>query len=241
MHDDSVQAQTDQGGQQSETPDHKASAINEARLRAHLEFLASDLLEGRGPGTRGDELAQAYIVSQLRQLGFRPAGTSPDGWRQLVPLRGVTTTSPETVTFKHGSDQLTLKHSDDYILNDGKALENIEIDDAELVFVGYGITAPEYHWDDYQGIDVKDKIVVVMNNDPESSSDLFAGKKRLYYGRWDYKYINAALHGAAGALIIHTTPSAGYPYQVVQTSWTGEQFELAKDDEPATDSRVGDR
>ncbi len=213
--------------------DHANHAINEARLRAHLQFLASDLLEGRGPGTRGDELAQAYIVSQLRQLGFSPAGTSPDGWRQLVPLRGVTTTSPASVTFKHGAESLTLKNVEDYILNDGNALPTIDVENAELVFVGYGITAPEYQWDDYQGIDVKDKIVVVMNNDPESSAGLFAGKKRLYYGRWDYKYINAALHGAAGALIIHTTPSAGYPYQVVQTSWTGEQFELAKDDEPA--------
>ncbi len=207
--------------------------INEARLRAHLQFLASDLLEGRGPGTRGDELGQAYIVAQLRQLGFQAAGTSPDGWRQPVPLRGVTTTSPATVTFKHRDQQLTLKNVDDYILNNGSALPTVKADEVELVFVGYGITAPEYQWDDYQGIDVKDKIVVVMNNDPESSPELFAGKKRLYYGRWDYKYINAALHGAAGALIIHTTPSAGYPYQVVQTSWSGEQFELAKDDEPA--------
>ena len=113
--------------------------------------------------------------------------------------------------------------------------ERVDVRDAELVFVGYGIQAPEYDWDDYAGVDVSGKIAVIMNNDPDWDPDLFAGERRLWYGRWDYKYLTAARNGAAGALIIHTTPSAGYPFQVVQTSWTGEQFELPAGDEARAD------
>ena len=106
------------------------------------------------------------------------------------------------------------------------------MDDAELVFVGYGIQAPEYQWDDFKGVNLAGKILVMMNNDPDWDPNLFAGKRRLYYGRWDYKYESAARQGAAGAIIIHTTPSAGYPWQVVQSSWGGEQFELPAGNEP---------
>ena len=106
------------------------------------------------------------------------------------------------------------------------------IDAAEIVFVGYGIVAPEYRWDDYKDADLRGKVLLVMNNDPEGSPaepDLFAGKTRLWYGRWDYKYLMAAKKGAAGAIVIHTTPSAGYGWQVIQSSWAGEQFELPDD------------
>src|SRR5688500_6107214 len=101
-----------------------------------------------------------------------------------------------------------------------------ELKDAEVVFVGYGIVAPEYDWDDFKGMDLRGKVLLVMNNDPESDPKLFAGNTRLWYGRWDYKYLQGEKLGAAGAIIIHTTPSAGYPWQVVQSSWSGEQFEL---------------
>ncbi len=113
--------------------------------------------------------------------------------------------------------------------------ERVEVEDAEVVFVGYGIQAPEYDWDDYKGADLEGKILLMMNNDPDWDPELFEGETRLWYGRWDYKYLSAAKQGAAGAIIIHTGPSAGYPFQVVQTSWTGVQFELPAGDEPRSE------
>lgn len=227
-------------GQESWRPtkDHEAAVaqINENVLRAHIRFLADDLLEGRGPGSRGDDLTQLYISTQFQALGFQPA--LPDGqWSQPVPLVGVTTAPPATVEFRSASESLILKHHTDAMLVAGRPAEKISIQDAELVFVGYGIQAPEYSWDDFKGADVRGKILLVMNNDPESDPELFAGRRRLYYGRWDYKYEMAARLGAAGAIIIHTTPSAGYPYQVIQTSWSGEQFELQESDTPTMDLR----
>ncbi len=210
------------------------SSITESALRADIKFLADDLLEGRGPGTRGDQLAQKYIVSQFEHLGLQPA--SPDGtFLQSVPMVGVTTRPPATMTFKKDNQSLQFKNSDDYIVTCGQAIEKSVFDNAEVVFVGYGMQAPEYDWDDFKDVDVKGKILLIMNNDPQTDDNLFAGKTRLYYGRWDYKYAKAAEMGAAGALIIHTDPSAGYPWQVVQTSWTGEQMALGG----ATEGRVG--
>ncbi len=201
------------------------SKITDASIRADVEFLADDLLEGRGPGTRGDRLAQKYIISQFKQMGLKPAGN--DGqWTQEVPLMGVTTRPPSTLTFERSTQSLSLKNNDDYIVTCGTGVEQAVIKDAEVIFVGYGIQAPEYGWNDFKGIDVKGKILLCLNNDPADNPEIFAGRTRLYYGRWDYKYAKAAELGAAGMLIIHTTPSAGYPYQVVQTSWTGEQMAL---------------
>lgn len=205
--------------------------VTEAALKAHIRFLAHDLLEGRGPGSRGDELAQLYVATQLESLGLKPGGA--DGkWYQPVPLVGVTTQAPSTVDFKKGEQSLTLKHHDDMMLTSGQQVDAVSVMGTELVFVGFGIQAPEYQWDDFKDVDVRGKMLVVMNNDPEDDPKLFAGKRRLYYGRWDYKYEMAAKMGAAGALIIHTTPSAGYPYQVIQTSWSGEEFELASSTGP---------
>lgn len=201
------------------------SAITEQALRGHIRFLADDLLEGRGPGSRGDELAQHYIAAQFEALGLKPAAPG-GGWYQRVPLVGVTTHVPATLKFQHGANSLELKRHDDYVIASGKAQEKVAVDNAEIVFVGYGIEAPEYQWNDFKGVDLRGKVLLVMNNDPADDPALFAGKRRLYYGRWDYKYASAARQGAAGAIIIHTTPSAGYPFQVVQTSWSGEEFEL---------------
>src|SRR5262249_13193008 len=125
----------------------------------------------------------------------------------------------------------------DSILVTGRQADTAGVRDAELVFVGYGITAPEQNWDDYK-TDVRGKVVLVMNNDPEDDPNLFAGKRRLYYGRWDYKYAEAARHAAAGVIIILTDHSAGYPWQVVTSSWTGQQFELPAAGEPRVDLKM---
>lgn len=199
--------------------------ITESGLRADISFLADDLLEGRGPGTRGDELAQKYIATQFQTLGLKPAAPG-GGFYQQVPLVGVITKPPKTLTFKNGDKTIELNNYVDYIVSSGQPKPESTIVDAELVFVGYGMQAPEYDWDDFNGVDVRGKILLVMNNDPADDPQLFAGRTRLYYGRWDYKYAKAAELGAAGVFIVHTTPSAGYPYQVVQTSWSGEQMAL---------------
>jgi Zn-dependent M28 family amino/carboxypeptidase len=192
-------------------------------IRAHVRFLASDLLEGRGPGTRGDALAEAYVASQLEALGLRPAGT--DGFLQPFDIVGVDGHAT-TVQFTHGSESLVLRHPDDIIAVAGDDAARTRIEAAELVFVGYGIRAPEYGWDDFKGQDLRGKVLLVLNSDPEDDPALFAGRTRLWYGRWDYKYEMAAKVGAAGAIILHTPHSAGYPWQVVRTSWTGPQFSV---------------
>lgn len=214
------------------TPAEKAAAktITADSLRAHVRFLASDLLEGRGPATRGDQLAEQYVAAQMESLGIKPGG--PNGsWFQSFDIVGVKG-HPETLVVNKGNEKLELKWSTDFIAAAGKQNAQSTLDNAELVFVGYGIVAPEYQWDDYKGADLKGKVLLMMNNDPDWDPELFAGKTRLWYGRWDYKYESAAKTGAVGAIIIHTTPSAGYPWQVVQTSWSGELFSLPYDGGP---------
>jgi Zn-dependent M28 family amino/carboxypeptidase len=202
-----------------------AATIGPAEIRAHIRFLASDLLEGRGPATRGDRLAQEYIASELESMGYAP-GAPAGGWLQPVELVGITSHAPESLTLRKNGAAEALSLREDYIAFSGVEAPEARLEDAELVFVGYGIVAPEFGWDDYKGVDVRGKVLLMVNNDPEDDPALFAGRTRLYYGRWDYKYEIAADKGAAGAIIIHTTASAGYPWQVVQSSWTGEQFEL---------------
>lgn len=217
------------------SPDQVSAAtrIDEATIRAHIRFLSGDLLEGRGPGTRGDLLGQRYMQSQFQAHGLEPA--TKEGWFQSVPLVGMKTHCPPQITFRHGESRLSIKYYDDYIATVARPTGIIRVHDAELVFVGYGIQAPEFNWDDYNDVDLTGKVLLIMNNDPAQDPNLFEGRRRLYYGRWDYKYLTAAQHGAAGAIIIHTTPSAGYPFQVVQTSWSGEEFELADTDVPRMD------
>lgn len=193
-------------------------------LTGHVRFLASDALEGRGPATRGDRLAQQYIAAQFEAMGLEPAGTN-GSMLQPLDLVGVTG-HPQSIVFTKGQTKLEAQFHTDMIAVSGHQNATSKFEKAEVVFVGYGIVAPEYGWNDFKNVDVKGKVVLVLNNDPEDDAALFAGKTRLWYGRWDYKYEQAAKQGAVGCLIIHTTPSAGYPWQVVQTSWTGEQFEL---------------
>src|ERR1700688_2497934 len=205
--------------------------IDQGRLEAPVKFLADDLLEGRGPATRGDKLARLYVASLLEGMGYEPGG--PGGsWEQPFEIVGVKAKMPDVWPFRAGGKTVDLRRWDDYIATSGVQREKAAIEGAELVFVGYGIQAPEYRWDDYKGADLKGKVLVMMNNDPDWDPNLFAGKTRLYYGRWTYKYESAARQGAAGAIIIHTTPSAGYPWQVVQTSWSGEKFSLPAAGEP---------
>jgi Zn-dependent M28 family amino/carboxypeptidase len=215
------------------TPDEKAAAnaIRGDAIRADVRFLSDDLLEGRGPGTRGDRLARAYVRARMETMGLEPAAPG-GGWEQKVELVGITASCPPVVKVSRGPESVELRYSDDYIAFTDTAEPKVRVDAAEIVFVGYGITAPEFEWDDYKGADLKGKVLLVMNNDPEDDPRIFAGKTRLYYGRWDYKYDMAARQGAVGAIIIHTTPSAGYKWQVVQTSWAGEQYSLPSEGRP---------
>jgi len=211
-----------------------AGRITAEGLKADIRFLSSDLLEGRGPASRGDALAEAYIQARLEAFGLEP-GAPGGGWIQKVPLVGIRPSyaGPAAFASPKGTAPGALGENFVAVSGDQKAASKIE--NAEIVFVGYGIVAPEYTWDDYKGADLKGKVLLMMNNDPEGTPaepNLFAGKTRLWYGRWDYKYLMAAKAGAAGAIVIHTTPSAGYGWQVIQTSWKGELFELPEDGSP---------
>ncbi len=214
--------------------------ITAAEISGHLRFLSDDLLEGRFPGARGDELAIRYLAAQLEGMGYQPGTTGPDGkpsWFQPVPLVKFTAAVPAEVVFKKGASQVVLPtgpgEKAELALHSIGAADRVQLDGAELVFVGYGITAPERGWDDYAGVDVKGKVVVLLNFNPP-----WAGEGvRLWYGRWDYKYLEAARHGAVGALLIHTTGSAGYPWQVVASSNRAEAFALPPEEDK--DARLG--
>lgn len=200
-------------------------------LRTPIVKLASDEFEGRAPATPGDERTRAYLVEQLKVLGLEPGGG--DGhWEQPFDVVAITAKMPTQWSFKRAGKTLDLKWWDQYMAGSGVQSERGGFQNAEVVFVGYGIQAPEYQWDDFKGQDLEGKVLLMLNNDPDWDPQLFAGNARLYYGRWVYKYESAARQGAAGAIIIHTTPSAGYPYQVVQTSWSGELVELPAESEP---------
>src|SRR5919199_2701949 len=191
-------------------------------LRAHLEFLADDALEGRRPGTRGGELAAKYIAAQFERLGLEPAGDSGTYYHR-VPIITLTPNPTVRITAPNPGD---LAYRKDYVLwsmrND--TLTSLR---GDLVFVGYGIVAPEYQWDDYQGLDVKNRIVVALVNDPGlRDSTIFRGPILTYYGRWTYKIEEAQRQGAAGILLIHSTESATYPWSTVQSSWTGPQVRI---------------
>ncbi len=206
-------------------------AIAPEFLRDQVTRISADAFEGRGPSTPGDRAARAYLVDQLAALGLAP-GRGADGWEQPVELISLTTAMPKSWTFERGEKSLSLAWWDQYIAGSGVQAERGAVDRAEVVFVGYGIEAPEYRWDDFKGRDVRGKVLLMLNDDPDWDPALFGGTTRLYYGRWTYKFESAARHGAAGAIVIHTTPSAGYPFQVVQTSWGGARFELPSGGEP---------
>ena len=211
--------------------DLAAQAITAVRIRDVIAEISDDRYGGRLPGTEGDTLSRRYLAAELKKLGFAPG--APDGsYEQPVELVGVAAHAPPTWRFDRGGSAVELERSVDFVAASGVQAETTAIRDAELVFAGYAIQAPEYNWDDFKDVDVRGKVLVVLNNDPDWDPALFEGATRLYYGRWMYKYESGARQGAAGVIIIHTTPSAGYPWQVVQTSWSGPQFELPAGDEP---------
>ena len=213
------------------TAEKAAQAIDRDSLEGPIRYLADDLLEGRGPGSRGDDLTRLYLATTMELLGLQPGGSN-GSWEQPFDIVGITSEPPKTWEFSAAGKTVPLEYFQEYIASSGVQNAQSTLKNAELVFVGYGIEAPEYGWNDFKGMDLKGKVLLMLNSDPANDEKLFAGKARLYYGRWTYKYESAARQGAAGAIIIHTTPSAGYPWQVVQTSWTGEQFELPAGNEP---------
>ncbi len=196
--------------------------ITTDEIDAHLRFLASDLLEGRAPGTRGGRLAAEYIASQLEAFGIKP-GASDSSYFQKVPI-DIVTADPKTISVKaSGKATASLLYTDDVVVWAGSATPASSAS-GELVFVGYGDAAPEYKWDDFKGVDVRGKWLLVLVNDPPapaSEPNLFGGPAMTYYGRWTYKYEEAERRGAAGMLIVHTTDRAGYPWHVVVNSNAG--------------------
>jgi Zn-dependent M28 family amino/carboxypeptidase len=206
-----------------------ASPITTAEIDGDLRFLSSDLLEGRAPATRADKLTTEYIADQLRSAGVEPGvGGS---YFQTVPIDVVKADPASIKVSATGKATMTLKSPDDVVVFAGSAVEQSKAH-GELVYVGYGATAPEYKWDDFKGMDVKGKILLVLVNDPPATAaepQLFGGKAMTYYGRWTYKYEEAERRGAAGVLIVHTTESASYPWHTVVGSWSGEQRMLPRD------------
>ena len=221
-------------------PEPGARGISAAEMLRHIQVLASDTFEGRGPGTPGEELAVAYIVDQYRRLGLKPG--NPDGtYIQEVPLVGFKTRA--TGEFHAGGRSIIPKPNGDWVAVSRRAADDVSVRNSEVVFVGYGVVAPEYQWDDYKGVDVKGKTIVMLVNDPavvdpkdasKLDDNVFKGKAMTYYGRWSYKYEEAARQGAAAALIVHETGPAGYPFEVVVGSWSRENFDI-----PAADGNAG--
>ena len=211
--------------------------INEARLRSHIKFLSDDALEGRGTGARGGEIAAKYIASQLEALGLKGAGDH-GSFFQPVSLVGVKADPNTKLTISGRGGKESFKFADEFVAFTGAQTEDVDVD-ADLVFVGYGIDAPGYRWNDYKGdaSDYRGKILVMLVNDPPATSDepnLFGGRTLTYFGRWTYKYEEAARRGAAGVILLHTDQSAGYPWSVVRTSNGSWRFDIARTQNDAT-------
>jgi Zn-dependent M28 family amino/carboxypeptidase len=206
-----------------------APSFDAERIRAHVKYLASDELEGRGTGQKGGDIAADYIAAQFKSYGLKPAGENGT-YFQRVPMVGVKTLPATTFTLMPNSGApLELKALDDYVTTNERQMESATID-APIVFVGYGIVAPEYHWDDYKGYDLKGKVALLFVNEPMSDDpNFFKGKALTYYGRWTYKFEETARLGAIATLIIHREDLASYPWTVVRNSWGGEKSFLKLD------------
>jgi Zn-dependent M28 family amino/carboxypeptidase len=206
--------------------------IEPLRIREHVRFLSHDLLEGRGTGQRGGDIAGEYIATQFALAGLKPAGEN-GGYMQKVPMVGITTLPETTFTLvPTRGDARALKPLDEYVAYDQTQQPKSEVD-AAIVYVGYGISAPEYQWDDYKGTDVRGKVLLMLVNEPDSNDPkFFKGRALTYYGRWTYKYEEAARRGAAGVILVHKTDMASYPWEVVRNSNSGEKSYLKADDAP---------
>ena len=207
------------------------SRFDDTNIRSIIQTLSSDAFGGRAPGSAGETLTTDYLVSQFKRVGLRPANQG--SFLQDVPLVQITTDSDAVLTVSGGGALLRLGYGSDIIVGTLRPQATVTLSDSPLVFAGYGIVAPDFQWNDYAGLDVKGKTVVVLVNDPGYATgdpQVFHGRAMTYYGRWTYKYEEAARHGAAGVLIVHETGPAGYPWEVVRNSWTGPTEELPPGD-----------
>ncbi len=218
---------------------HFSPAITAEDFTAHVQRLSSDEFEGRKPGTIGERMTTTYLIDEFKRMGLKPG--NKDGYLQRVPMVEATLNDADRLTLDvaEGGGVEKFAYRTDTIVGALQAKADVEVSDSDIVFAGYGVTAPEYQWDDYAGIDVKGKTVVVLVNDPgwgNGDESLFKGKTMTYYGRWPYKYEEAARHGAAACLIVHDTAAAGYGWDVVVNSWSGPQLSLPVSEDP--DPRV---
>lgn len=210
------------------------AAIDAGDIAAHVQALASDDFAGRGPGTVGEDRTVEYIKAQFARIGLQP-GNGGD-WFQSVPMMETTADPSAVLTLKVGDSEQQLAFGNDMVVGTRTGQDRVELRDSPLVFVGYGVVAPERGWNDYAGLDVKGKTVVMLVNDPGFHAGdvrLFDGARMTYYGRWTYKFEEAARQGAAAALIIHDTAGASYGWDVVRNSWSGPQYDLRAEDDPA--------
>ena len=215
-------------------PAHADAAVEPARLSAHVKTLAADSFEGRAPTTPGEQKTVAYITAQMRAAGLQPGGDLKGGkraWTQDVPLARFSFKGPIEISVAAGGKRQPLVQGNDIAVRATQTnVERVQVKDAPLVFLGYGVTAPERQWDDYAGLDMHGKIAVVLVNDPdfETGSGVFGGRAMTYYGRWTYKYEEAARHGALGVLIVHETEPASYGWATVQNSNTNDVFDIVR-------------
>lgn len=220
-------------------PDVQIPDLSLATLQGVTKELSSDAFEGRAPGTAGEEKTLDYIIKEFADAGLKPGNNGK--WTQDVPLVEITATNPTPLTFTGGKSPMSLKFGSDYVAGSYRVQPKSEVKDSDVVFVGYGINAPEKGWDDYAGLDVKGKTVVILVNDPDweakETKGEFNGRAMTYYGRWTYKYEEAARQGAAAALIVHDTEPAAYGWNVVQSSWTGTQY-LAESTNGGSDQTI---
>jgi len=207
--------------------------LSEEELVEHVQVLASDEFGGRGPSSPGEERTIQYMTEQFGGLGLEPGG--PEGrWTQAVPLVSITADPSMSMTIAGNGYADTFRYGPDFIAWTTRVVEEVSLDASELVFVGYGAVAPEYGWNDYEGVDVAGKTAVMLVNDPGFATqdpELFNGDAMTYYGRWTYKYEEAARQGAAAVLLVHETEPASYGWATVENSWSGPQFDLVADDD----------
>ncbi|MCP4986725.1 MAG: M28 family peptidase [Colwellia sp.] len=222
-------ATSDESAKTNSAQDLKAiyDSINTAQLIEHVKVLASDEFGGRAPSSEGERLTLEYLTEQFKAIGFEPG--NGDSFLQEVPLVSIEASTDMTLAIGGKNYQ----HGTDMVMGSSRIMEKSQLKNSELVFVGYGVNAPEYNWNDYKDLDVKGKTVVILVNDPgfaTQNPDLFTGNAMTYYGRWTYKYEEASRQGAEGAIIIHETAPASYGWSVVKNSWSGPQFSFQRDD-----------
>jgi len=204
--------------------------VSETTLKDMVARLSSDEFEGRSPGTAGEDKTVAYLIERFQAAGLKPGNKG--SWTQDVPIVEITAANQAGMAVTGGAKTMLFAPGKDYVVGSYRVTPHTEIADADLVFVGYGINAPELGWNDYAGLDMKGKVAVILVNDPDfaepTEQGLFKGRRMTYYGRWTYKFEEAARQGARGALIVHDSFPAAYGWNVVESSWTGSQYYVQK-------------